>query len=349
MVSDIEKRKVEHIEFCVNKDVSFNKKSTLLEDVELDYKCLPEINLSDVDLSTSFLGKKFSIPLMASAITGGAKISEKINKEIAKSCENQGVGFGLGSMRALLENPSLKETYYVRKEAPTIFVAGNIGVAQLAQYSTTQVEEMLNLVEADALAIHLNAAQEAVQPEGDTDFSECFEKIEEFISDVSLPVYVKEVGHGISYSIAKKLKEVGVKAIDIQGAGGTSWTKVDALRNKNSFGLNFSDFGVPTAASLLEVKKAVGDLIPIIGSGGVRNGLDAAKIISLGADLTGMAMPFLKSQQKNSIKIEELITKFNKELRIASFLTGSKSIKELKKSKHYLGRKLLEHKNQIDN
>jgi isopentenyl-diphosphate delta-isomerase len=183
---------------CSKKDVAFPRKTTLLEDVELSYKSLPELNLNEIDLSTEFLGKKFKFPFIASAITGGAQVAKKVNLEIAAACQEMGVGMGLGSMRAMLQQPSLTETYYIRDVAPDIFLAGNIGCAQLKQFTPEKVNEALEAVGADALAIHLNAAQEAVQPEGDADFTGLISLIEKYAEEITVPVYVKEVGHGIS-------------------------------------------------------------------------------------------------------------------------------------------------------
>ena len=335
MVSVIEKRKIEHIELCSKKNVSFSKKTTLLEDVELNYKALPELDLNEINLGTDFLGKKFSFPFIVSAITGGAQESKKINLDIAQACAEMGIGMGLGSMRAMLQHPSLAETYFVRDVAPDIFLAGNIGAAQLKQFTPEQMNEALMAIEADALAIHVNAAQEAVQPEGDTDFTGVISKIGEYAEKISVPVYVKEVGHGISYELAMALRETKIKAIDVQGAGGTSWTTVDAMRHKDSYGLVFSEFGIPTAVSLIETKNALqGTGKKIIASGGIRTGIDAVKTIVLGADLVGAALPIIKIQQKKGAKgIVEYLKNFKKEMEIASFLVGCKDISELHQEK----------------
>ncbi|MGI6589220.1 MAG: type 2 isopentenyl-diphosphate Delta-isomerase [Candidatus Iainarchaeum sp.] len=342
MVSVIEKRKKEHLELCVKKDVLFHNKTTLFEDVELSYKALPEISMSEVDLSTSFLGKKFSFPFLASAITGGAQVSKKVNLEIASACQELGVGMGLGSMRAMIQQPSLKETYYVRGVAPDIFLAGNLGAAQLKQFTPEKINEALDSIEADALAIHVNAAQEAVQPEGDVDFTGLITKIAEYSEKISVPVYVKEVGHGISFEVASALRGTSIKAIDVQGAGGTSWTAVDALRHKEGFGLIFRDFGLPTAVSLIETKTALsGTDKKVIASGGIRNGLEAVKALVLGADLCGNALPLLKVQQKKGTKgVREYLLNFKKEMQITSFLIGCKDINEIHSEKALLLGKL---------
>jgi isopentenyl-diphosphate delta-isomerase len=346
MVSKIEKRKKEHIDLCVNKDVNFKNKTTLLEDVELIYKTLPEINLKDVDLSTNFLGKDFSFPFIVSAITGGAQISKKINLNIAKACDEMQIGMGLGSMRALLENEKIKDTFFVKKDYKDLFVSANLGAVQLPEYSIKQINETLNLIEADALAIHLNAAQEAMQPEGDTNFENLISYIDSISRECVVPVYVKEVGHGISGEVSEKLVATNIKAIDVQGAG-TSWTRVDSLRHKKSFGTIFRDFGVPTAQSLIETKEEVQDAKKIIGSGGIRNGLDAIKAIILGADLVGNAMPILKAEQKGGFKeVSKYLQNFKKEMEITSFLIGAKNINEIKKQEVIILKNLRERLNQ---
>jgi len=344
MVSQIEKRKIDHLKLSATKDVSFREKTTLFECVELNYKCLPQISMSEVNLETEFLGKKFSFPFMASAITGGAQASKKINLDIAQACEEIGIGMGLGSMRAMIQHPSLTETYFVRDVAPNIFLAGNIGAAQLKQFSPDDINGALGAIEADALAIHLNAAQEAVQPEGDADFSGLVEKIIDYADKISVPVYVKEVGHGVSYEIAFALKDSNIKAIDVQGAGGTSWTAVDSLRHKNGFGEIFREFGLPTAVSLMQVKSALhGTAKKVIASGGIRNGVDAVKALVLGADMCANAMPILKAQNKDgSDAIKKYLFGLKKEMEIASFLVGCKNIAELHAEKPIILGKLKE-------
>ncbi len=344
MVSKTEQRKIDHIKLCVEKDVAFDKKTTLLEDVELNYKTLPEISLEEVNLSTQLLGKEFSFPFLASAITGGAQVSKKINFDIAKACQEFGIGMGLGSMRAMLENPKIKDTYNVKSVAPEIFVAGNIGVAQLRSYSTQEVNSVIESLNLDALAIHLNAAQEAMQPEGDVNFSNLIEKIDEFSKEVCVPVYAKEVGHGISFEVASKLEQTNIQAIDVQGAGGTSWTRVDALRHKGSFGSVFRDFGLPTAVSIIETKNAFTK--QIIASGGIRNGLDAVKGIILGASMSGAAMPVLQAQQKSYKSLQNFFSNFKNEMEITSFLLGCKNIEELHRQNYVVLGKLKEWLNQ---
>ncbi len=324
------KRKLEHLEICLKKNVQFRRKTTGLEWVDLNYECLPEISLKEVNLSTDFLGKKFSAPLMVSALTGGTARAKKINRDIARACQSLGIGMGLGSQRAMLENPKLAETYCVRDIAPGILLAGNIGVAQLKEYSAKQIAKAMMEVEADALCVHVNAAQEAMQFEGDTDFRGGIAAINKMSGLLKKPVIVKETGHGISGSIAEKLAKTGVAAIDVQGAGGTSWIGIDSLRGKSELGEVFWDFGIPTAVSIVECRNAFKG--KIIGSGGIRTGIDVAKALLLGADLCAIGLPVLRAQQNGGSRgVEKYLRRIIEETRTAFYLAGAKSIKDLKK------------------
>lgn len=330
---DTSARKMQHIKIALQPDLSqFQSISTGLEKIQLNYNALPEIDLSEVSIETTFLGKKFSAPLYVSGMTGGCKPAEKINKDIARACEELGLGMGVGSQRAMLEDPSLTETYVVRDVAPSIFLAGNLGAVQLKNYSLERIEEMINSIKADALAIHLNPAQEAVQPEGTTNFSNILSLIDKASRKLSKPVYVKEVGNGISREVAEKLSKTNIQALDVGGAGGTSWTRIDYLRNKkNKFG-PFAEFGIPTKDSLEQVREVFSK--PIIATGGIRTGLDVVKCLSLGASLCGMAFPVLKAQDKAGFEgVKEFLEKTMTEIKIGLFLVGAKNISELRKLK----------------
>ena len=334
MTKQTQNRKIEHLQIGIKENVQFKEKTTGLEklsfkNTDLKYKTLPEIDKKNINLKTTFLGKKFKAPLMVEAITGGVKESTKINKDIATACEELGIGMGLGSQRAMIEDHLLKDTYFVRNVAPSIFLAGNIGVTELGKYSRQKIEEAIDAVEADALAIHINAAQAAMQPEKETDFKDRLKEIEKIAKQFKKPVYVKEVGHGIGFETAKAIAKTGVKAIDVGGAGGTSWTAIDSKRGNKSIGKTFWDIGIPTAESIVQCRKAFKG--KIIASGGIRTGLDCAKAIALGADLCGLALPVLKAQEKGgSQRVKELLEKMIEELRIAMFLTGAEDFKQLK-------------------
>ncbi len=328
----IGKRKEDHLEIALNQDVGFREKTTELEKIKLEYNCLPEIALKDIDCSTEFLGKKFSAPLMVSALTGGIPRAKKINREIAEACQELGIGMGLGSQRAMLENKALAKTYKVRDVAPGIFLAGNIGAAQLKEYDVEEIAWLVEEIEADALAIHLNAAQEALQPEGTPDFRGALEEIKKIAKALEKPVYVKEVGHGISRIAAKRLAKTGIAAIDVQGAGGTSWIGIDSLRGNKELGKTFWDFGIPTAVSVFECSREYRG--PIIASGGIRSGVDIIKGIILGASLGGIALPVLKAQNRGGKKgAKEYLERIIKEIRTGMFLLNSKTIKDLRKKK----------------
>jgi len=334
MGKKIQDRKLDHLKISLEEDVQFKEKTTGLEGisfkgVDLSYKTLPELDKREIKLEIEFLGKKFKAPLMVEAITGGVKEAIKINKDIAKACEELGVGMGLGSQRPMIEDPKLAETYEVRDVAPNIFLAGNIGVTEVGKHSAKEIEKAIEAVGADALAIHLNAAQAAMQPEKETDFKGRLKEVEKLVKEFKKPVYVKEVGHGIGFETAKELAKTGIKAIDVGGAGGTSWTALDSKRGDKSIGETFWDFGIPTAESVIQCRKAFDK--KIIASGGIRTGLDCAKAIALGADICGLALPVLKAQEKGGSKaVKELLEKIIEELRIAMFLTGAKDLKELK-------------------
>ncbi|MCX8189791.1 MAG: type 2 isopentenyl-diphosphate Delta-isomerase [Candidatus Diapherotrites archaeon] len=323
----IRDRKREHIEISLTQNVNFRSTTTWLEKVLLEYSALPEIDLDDVCLETDFLGKKLKAPLMVSGMVGGIEEAKQINRDIAKACESLGIAFGVGSQRAMLENPQLKHTYFVRDVAPNIFVAGNLGVTQLKDYSLEQIEYALESIGADALAIHINAAQESIQPEGTPRFKGCLKKIDEVSKKLSKPVYVKEVGHGVSFRVAQELAKTNIKAIDVQGAGGTSWTAIEFIRNKSAFGETFWDFGIPTASSVAECRKAFKGII--IASGGIRSGLDAVKSFVLGANMVAIAKPVLEAQAKGGHKeVENYLSKIIHEIKVALFLIGAKSPKE---------------------
>ncbi|MBI4044528.1 MAG: type 2 isopentenyl-diphosphate Delta-isomerase [Candidatus Diapherotrites archaeon] len=340
------RRKGEHLEIVLNKAVQFREKTTGLEDVqfkeiELPYNALPGIDKKEISLAANFLGKKFNAPLMVSGMTGGIKEAQKVNLDIAKACQELGLGMGVGSQRAMIEHPELTETYYVRDVAPGIFLAGNIGVAQLAEYSVKEIRDAVDGIKADALAIHLNAAQEAVQKEGDTDFKNSLLYIKKVVRALKKPVYVKEVGNGITFEAAKKIAATGVKAIDVQGAGGTTWVGVEAYRGNGEIAATFWDVGIPTTVSVLECRKAFKG--PIIASGGIRSGMDAAKCLMLGADICAMAYPVLQAQSKGGAEgVKKFLQKTSEELRTAMFLVGAKNLKELKKKKPVLKGKTLD-------
>lgn len=323
MISD---RKLEHLLLCKNCDVEYRKK-TGLGDVELIHKALPEVNMKEIDLSIDLLGKKLDSPFIISAITGGHPSATVINRTLAKTAKILNIGMGVGSQRAAVKHPELASTYtVVREEAPDAFLIGNIGCQQIEL-----AQKSIEMIDADALAVHLNPLQEAIQPEGDVDARGHVESITEMTSTLETPIIAKETGAGIKAEDAITLEKAGVSAIDVAGSGGTSWAAVETYRAQDrTMGDAFWDWGIPTAVSTVEVCQSV--KIPVISSGGIRSGLDAAKAIALGADAVGIALPLLKDAYSGHEEVVNRINKFNEELRVAMFLVGASNIAELKKS-----------------
>ena len=320
----IQDRKLEHLNICNEKDVAY-KKTTGFENIEFVHRALCEVNKSDIDISTEVFGKKLNSPLFITAITGGHPFAEKINKELAVSAEESNIGLGLGSQRAGIEHPELSSTYSVaRQYAPNTLLVGNIGAPQM-----NLAESAVDMIDADILAIHLNPLQESIQPGGDLDAKGFIDSIGEISNLVDVPVMVKETGAGICAEDARSLEDAGVSFIDIEGAGGTSWAAVETYRAEDKYlGYEFWDWGIPTAISTVEVCSTVD--IPVISSGGIRSGLDAAKAIALGADAVGMALPFLKAAYLGHDNIINLINNFNESLKLAMFLVGAETIEDLR-------------------
>lgn len=337
-VQDVIRRKEEGIDVVLKRETQAREVTTLLECVHLIHNALPESDMSDVDLSVSFLGKKLGAPIIVDSMTGGAPKAQTINATLAQVVEEKGFAMGLGSQRAGLLSAEMAGTYAVaRKNAPSAFLFANIGGAQLARgFSVKDAEKLVKMIDADALAVHLNPLQEVVQPEGEPSFKGVLASIRALCRELSVPVIVKEVGAGISREVAIQLEYAGVKAINVAGAGGTSWAGVEAHRasdrsisSKVDLGLLFWDWGIPTAAALIEVRKAV--KVPIIASGGIRNGLEVAKCLSLGADACGLARPMLESASKGRPELEAFADKVLEELRATMFITGAKSIADLRR------------------
>ncbi len=336
-VRDIVRRKEEGIDVVLNRKVQAKDVTTLLECVHLIHCALPEMDMSDVDLSTKFLGKKLLAPVVVDSMTGGAPRAEEINGTLAEVAERMGFAMGLGSQRAGLLSESMARTYSIaRKKAPSAFLFANIGGAQLARgFPVKDAEKLVSMIEADALAVHLNPLQEVIQPEGEAAFKGVLASIRKLCQELSVPVMVKEVGAGISREVARELEGAGVKAINISGAGGTSWAGVETFRaiekkvlGKASLGSLFWDWGIPTAAALVEVRDAVH--VPLMASGGLRNGLEVAKCISLGADVCGMARPMLESASRGTRALEGFAEQTLLELRTSMFVTGARTVSELK-------------------
>lgn len=321
-------RKNDHIKIVATKNVE-PYCAAGFSDIRFMHHAVPEISVDSISTKTTFFGRSLSAPLLICGMTGGHPNATKINQELAVAAQEAEVAMGLGSQRAMLEDYSLVKTYDVRKFAPDVVLIGNIGAPQLSKYAPKEIDAAVQKVEADALAIHFNALQEVVQPEGDHDFSGVLSAIEKISDELSVPVIAKETGAGFSANAALALQEKGVKMIDVSGLGGTSWSKVEYYRGKAAPG--FEDWGIPTAHSIAEVSREV--VIPVIASGGIRNGMDAAKSMALGARYAGSASPFLKSALKDGSRgvLAELKT-WKEQLRNTMFLTGCKNLEQLRKT-----------------
>ncbi|MDP4229588.1 MAG: type 2 isopentenyl-diphosphate Delta-isomerase [Bacteroidota bacterium] len=334
-------RKQSHVELVVSEQVSFRQTSSGFDRIRFVHNALPEIALSDVETSTDFLGKHLDVPILISSMTGGYEAAERINRALGALSAKFGAAMGVGSQRQALEDKRFHNSFKVaRKANPSGLIFSNIGAVEVARLAgkgkTASIKRIIDLVEADALIIHLNPLQELLQPEGSSNFTGVLNGIGKCVKSVGVPVIVKEVGAGISKDVAKQLLEVGVLVIDVAGAGGTSWAGVEILRQKKKLRSvlePFWDWGIPTVDALLQVRELRESMtFGIISSGGIRNGLDIAKSIALGADLVGIAKPlvstFMEGGEKSlNKKMEDLIT----QLKYCMFLTGSKNVEALSK------------------
>ncbi len=340
-------RKQEHVDLTVTKDVGFRAKTTGFERWEFLHNALPELNFSEVDPSVLFLGKKMALPLFVSSMTGGYKDAERINLQLAEVCREKKLGMGVGSQRQALENSEFHRSYsIVRKAAPEIPLIGNIGAAEVARLRDVgPVIKLAEMIQADAFAVHLNPLQELLQPEGNPEFKGVLRGIEMLVRNLRIPIIVKEIGAGISASVAKRLLGVGVSIIDVAGAGGTSWAGVEILRrgktaksaarkipSNKDFSTSFWDWGIPTVDALRQVCSLKNQFptLAVIASGGINGGLDIAKAMAFGANMTGMARPLLKTlEMYGTAGLLSFVSTMELELKGAMFLTGSKSIDEL--------------------
>ncbi|MBD2460490.1 type 2 isopentenyl-diphosphate Delta-isomerase [Oscillatoria sp. FACHB-1407] len=326
-------RKADHLRVCLEDDVQFQQ-TTGLERYRFTHCCLPELDRADIDLSTPFLGKALKAPLLISSMTGGTELARVINHRLAEVAQHYGLAMGVGSQRVAIENPDVRPTFAVRAIAPDILLFANLGAVQLNySYGLDECLRVVDWLEADALVLHLNPLQECVQTKGDTNFKGLLAKIAVLCEKLPIPVIAKEVGNGISAIMAQKLIDAGVSAIDVAGAGGTSWARVESERAKDAqqrrLGATFADWGLPTAECITSIR-AIAPNIPLIASGGLRNGLEVAKAIALGADLGGLALPFLQAAAESEAALYALSDALIAELITVLFCTGSATLQELR-------------------
>ena len=335
-VAPIDQRKADHIKINLEQDVR-SALTTGLENYRFIHEALPELDLNRLNTTVDLFHKLLASPILISSMTGGTAEAETINLRLAEAAQEMKIAMGVGSQRAAIEHPEQARTFQVRRVAPDILLFANLGAVQLNYgYNIDHCRRAVDMIQADALILHLNPLQEAVQDAGDTNFSGLAKKIEEICKQIEVPVIAKEVGWGISERTAKLLAECGVSAIDVAGAGGTSWSQVEMHRAPDEFtrqlAATFVGWGIPTADSILNAKRAVPGTL-IFASGGIKDGLDIAKCIALGATLGGMAGQFLKAAAVSTEKAVEMMKLTKRQIEVTMFAAGAKVLEELKKDK----------------
>jgi len=331
-VAPIDQRKADHIKINLEQDVR-SALTSGLENYRFVHEALPELDLNRVDTTLSLFGKPLAAPILISSMTGGTAEAEAINLRLAEAAQECGIVMGVGSQRAAIENPEQAKTFQVRRVAPDILLFANLGAVQFNYgYGIDQCRRAVDMIQADALILHLNPLQEAVQDAGDVNFADLAKKIEEVCKKIGVPVIAKEVGWGISERTAKLLADCGVSAIDVAGAGGTSWSQVEMHRAPDEFtrqlAATFVGWGIPTADSILNVRKVVPDLT-VFASGGLKDGLDIAKCIALGATLGGMAGQFLKAAAVSTEKAVEMMKLTRRQVEVTMFACGVEKLEGL--------------------
>ena len=334
-VTPISSRKSEHIRINLDENVQSGL-TTGLERYHFEHEALPELDLDQVDLSQELFGRQVRLPILISSMTGGTDEAAAINRTLAAAAQASGIAMGVGSQRAALEHPELAASFKVRDAAPDILLFANLGAIQLNyNYGLSQCQQAVDMIEADALILHLNALQEAVQPEGDTRWSGLLVKIEAVCRALPVPVIAKEVGWGFSKETATRLKEAGVAAIDVAGAGGTSWSQVEMHRadspSQARMAAAFLDWGIPTSDAILNVRRGAPELL-VFASGGLRSGVDIAKCIALGANLGGMAGPFLKAAVHSYDETIQTIEEIRREIQVCMFACGAGDLATLQRT-----------------
>lgn len=329
-------RKADHIRINLEEDVRSGIQSGF-ERLRFVHRALPELDLDEVDLSSTLMGRTLKAPILISSMTGGTPEAEEINRILAAAAQEYGIAMGVGSQRAGIEHPEAAHTFRVRDYAPDILLFANIGAVQLNHgYTLDQCKQAVEMVQADALILHLNALQEALQPEGDTRFAGLAKKIEQICRQIGVAVIAKEVGWGFSEADVRLLRDSGVSAIDVAGAGGTSWSQVEKFRMKDPRRARvaeaFRGWGVPTVEAI-QIVRQVAPEMPVIASGGLQDGMDIAKSLALGARLGGMAGPFLRAARQSPGAVQDFIYELVETLRVTLFITGSRNLADLQNQK----------------
>lgn len=343
-LAEIKKRKKDHLVHALSDETQIGDAG--FGNYRFIHNALPEIDFNEIDTTASFLGKKVNYPFFVSSMTGGIDKGKLINKNLAKAAQKHKIAMGVGSQRIAIQHPELEELFQAREHAPDIPLMANVGLVQLNYgFDLKEYQRCIDMIKADALVVHINPIQEVLQPEGDRNWKGLLSKLSKIIDKLSVPVIAKEVGFGLSEDVVKRLYKIGIRYFDTAGWGGTNWALVEGLRGKADLDLakTFSEWGIPTTESIKMCASFRSKLyksstinhypLTILASGGVRNGVDMAKSIALGADMVGVASPFAKAALKSSEEAEKLIGKYSLELRVAMFGIGAKNLKELKKAK----------------
>jgi isopentenyl-diphosphate delta-isomerase len=334
-LSQTQQRKREHLELCLDPKQVSGHFGTGLDRYSFIHNALPELDIDEIDVRTNFLGKELQAPVLISSMTGGFDLARKVNRNLAAAAQRLGLAMGVGSQRVAIEEPSVADTFRVRDVAPDILLLSNLGAVQLNYgYTVEHCRRAVEMIGADGLILHLNVLQEAVQPEGNRNFRGLRSKIEAVCRELEVPVVAKEVGSGISADVAVRLKQAGVKAIDVAGRGGTSWYAVEAqraARGGKPVESTFGGWGIPTEEALVAVRQAVPDL-QIVASGGIRTGLDIAKSIALGADLAAFGQPLLAAALESPEKVVQFIGSIIQEIKITMLCVGARNLDALKQA-----------------
>jgi isopentenyl-diphosphate delta-isomerase len=327
----IARRKLRHVDVCLTMDVGYTTLTNGFERHRLPYTALPEVDLQAVDLSTELFSKRLRAPFLIGAMTGGSRLARLVNRNLATAAEHLGVGLMLGSQRIMIEQPDAVASFQIRDVAPDALLLGNLGVAQLGLgYGRRELLYAVEAIGADGLAIHANPLQEAVQPTGNTNFAGLVPRLAELVPDLPFPVVLKEVGHGLAADVIRRVAHVGFAGFDVAGAGGTSWSKVEQLTASGEITHpQLAEWGIPTAEALVAAR-TVAPHTPIVASGGIRTGVEAAKALALGADVVAVARPLLEPATTSPDAVVAWVERFVEELRIALFCTGSSTVAEVR-------------------